>query len=175
MLYFNITFFGRIASDRGYAGGKPSTSEPKQIDAGHRVSLPPDDTTPIPRPSRYYEEGYRGLLLAPGRSADERPRSPQSLRTHAVAESATDCVYARVVAAPQATAEPFNLSLFVPATRARRLVRRVQLTTREVNAWQLRRATLIEINLFQLQGRLVIWGNFAIDTIISVYIFRNGD
>ena len=30
--------------------------------------------------------------------------------------------------APHATAEPFNLSLFVPATRARRLVRRVQVT-----------------------------------------------
>ena len=33
---------------------KPSAAAPKQIDAGHRVNLPPDDTTPIPRPSRYY-------------------------------------------------------------------------------------------------------------------------
>ena len=125
------------------------------------------------------EEGYRGLLLAPGRSADLRSRSPQSLRIHAVAASATDCIYARVVAAPQATAEPFNLSLFVPATRARRLVRRVQVITREVNAeraesllCRVRRATLIEINLIQLQGRLAIWGNPTPDTIISVlYIF----
>jgi hypothetical protein len=62
------------------------------------------------------------------------PRSPQPLRTHAVAASATDCVYAGVVAAPKARADPFNLSILVPATRARRVVRRVQVTTREVNA-----------------------------------------
>ena len=35
-----------------------------------------------------FEKGYRGLLLAPGRSADYRPRSPQPLRTHAVAQGA---------------------------------------------------------------------------------------
>jgi hypothetical protein len=46
-----------------------------------------------------------------------------------VAASATDC--AGGVAAPQATAEPFNLSILVPAARAQRLVRRVQVTTRE--------------------------------------------
>jgi predicted nuclease of predicted toxin-antitoxin system len=73
-----------------------------------------------------------GTLLASARTACAR--SPQPLRTHAVAASATDCVYARVVAAPQATAEPLNLSFLVPATRARRLVRRVQVTAREVNA-----------------------------------------
>ena len=74
------------------------------------------------------KNGYRGLLLAPRRSADFRPRSPQPLRTRAVAASATNCVYAGVVTAPQATVEPFSLSIFVPATRARRFVRRVQVT-----------------------------------------------
>jgi hypothetical protein len=34
----------------------------------------------------------------------------------------------------QATADPFSLSIFVPAARARCRVRRVQVTTREVNA-----------------------------------------
>ena len=33
---------------------KPPAAEPKLVDAGDRVSLAPDDTTPIPRPSRYY-------------------------------------------------------------------------------------------------------------------------
>ena len=40
-------------------------------------------------------------------------------------------VYAWVVAAPQTSAGPFNLSILVPAARTRRLVRRVQVTTRE--------------------------------------------
>ena len=44
-----------------------------------------------------------------------RPRSPQPLRTHAVAASPPDCVHAGVVAPPQATAEPLSLSIFVPA------------------------------------------------------------
>jgi hypothetical protein len=76
----------------------------------------------------------RRLLLAPGRSADFRPRSPQPLRMYVLAAIPTDCVYAGIVAAPQATADPFNLFILVPATQARRLVRRVQVTTREVNA-----------------------------------------
>jgi hypothetical protein len=44
-----------------------------------------------------------------------------------------DCVYAGVVAALQTTANPFNLSILVPATPARHLIRKVQVTTREVN------------------------------------------
>ena len=78
-----------------------------------------------------FKKGYRGLLLAPGRSADVRAGSPQPLRTHAMAASAPDCVHAGVVAAPQASADPLNLSILIPAARARRLVRRVQMTTCE--------------------------------------------
>jgi hypothetical protein len=74
------------------------------------------------------EDGHRGLLLAPGRFADLRARSPQPLRTHSVAASATDCVYAGVVAAPQASADPLKLSILVPATRTRLLVGRIQVT-----------------------------------------------
>ena len=51
-----------------------------------------------------------------------------------MAASPTDCVYAGVVAAPQASADPFNLSILVPATRTRLLVGRIQVTTRELNA-----------------------------------------
>jgi hypothetical protein len=43
--------------------------------------------------------------------------------------------YARVVASPQATAEPVNLSILVPATRTRRLIRRGWMTTLEVCAY----------------------------------------
>jgi hypothetical protein len=60
--------------------------------------------------------------------------TPQLLRAFALAASPPDCVYAGIVEAPQATAEPLNLSILVPAARARRLVRRVKVTTREANA-----------------------------------------
>ena len=43
-------------------------------------------------------------------------------------------VFALDLLRPQATAEPLSLSIFIPAARARRLVRRVQVITREVNA-----------------------------------------
>ena len=75
-----------------------------------------------------FEKGYRRLLLALGRSADFRPGSPQPLRTLALAASPTDCVYAGVVAAPQATAEPLKLSIFVPAARSWPLLQRIQMT-----------------------------------------------
>jgi len=51
-----------------------------------------------------------------------------------VTASATDSVYAGVFAAPQPTAGPFNFSIFIPAARAWRVIRRIQVTAREVNA-----------------------------------------
>ena len=60
---------------------KSSAAEPKQIDAGHRVNLPPDDTTPIPRPSRYY-----------GRRQDLVTRDRAHLRKLAVEASADTSV-----------------------------------------------------------------------------------
>jgi hypothetical protein len=66
-----------------YKGGKTafspkaSGSGPKLVDPGHRVSLAPDDTTPIPRPSRYY-----------GRRQDLVTRDRAHLRKLAVQASA---------------------------------------------------------------------------------------
>jgi hypothetical protein len=64
------------------------------------------------------------------RSAPVRTRISltASCAWHTLWRQARQFVYDRVVAAPQATLEQFNLSLFVPATRVRRLVRRVQVT-----------------------------------------------
>jgi hypothetical protein len=55
--------------------------------------------------------------------------SPKPLRAFALAAEPPDCVYAGVVAAPQATATPLRFSVLVPAARARRFIRRVQVTT----------------------------------------------
>jgi hypothetical protein len=82
------------------------------------------------------------LVIKSGCCADDgRQRDPggpilrgTSSRTCSVAASATDCVYARVSAAPQASAEPLNLSILVPAARTRPLAGRIQVTTRELNA-----------------------------------------
>ena len=54
-----LATFGRPFGLALYGSGKSSaqmlTSRPKSVDQGHhQVRLPPDDTTPIPRPSRYY-------------------------------------------------------------------------------------------------------------------------
>jgi hypothetical protein len=74
--------FGTPFGPALYKGGKtafspkPSGSRPK-LDPGHRVSLAPDDTTPIPRPSRYY-----------GRHQDLVTRDRAHLRKLAVQTSA---------------------------------------------------------------------------------------
>jgi hypothetical protein len=56
-----LATFGRPFGLALYGSGKASSSAqtlasgPKSVDQGHhRVRLPPDDTTPIPRPSRYH-------------------------------------------------------------------------------------------------------------------------
>ena len=56
-----LATFGRPFGLALYGSGKASSSAqtlasgPKSVDQGHhQVRLPPDDTTPIPRPSRYY-------------------------------------------------------------------------------------------------------------------------
>src|SRR5450755_935280 len=80
-----------------------------------------------------FENRYCRWLFALSGSADFRPGSPQPIRAPAVAASPPTCVYTGVAETPQATAKPLILSIFVPAPRARRLVRRVQMTTREIS------------------------------------------
>jgi Rad52/22 family double-strand break repair protein len=87
-----LATFGKPFGLELYRGGRAAVSQkplPSQTVPGPTVPVPantrlgfhPDDTTPIPRPSRYYgrraqlryEKGYRGRLLALGRSANFRP------------------------------------------------------------------------------------------------------
>jgi hypothetical protein len=68
-----------------------SAPDPKPVDQGqHQVSLPPDTTTPIPRPSRYYgrrqdpvtrdlAQGRRQLAVQPSVDTSIVPASPELL------------------------------------------------------------------------------------------------
>jgi hypothetical protein len=62
-----------------------------------------------------FEEEHCRRFLALGRVADLRAGSAQPLRIRAVAASPPDRVYTRIVAVPQATAEPLGLSIPVPS------------------------------------------------------------
>jgi hypothetical protein len=89
-----LATFGRPFGLALYGSGKTAfsakTSEPelKSVDQGHhQVRLPPDDTTPIPRPSRYYgrrqdlvtrdrAQGRRQLEVRPSAGTSIVPASP---------------------------------------------------------------------------------------------------
>jgi DNA recombination protein Rad52 len=85
---------------------KPSIAEPKQLDAGHRVSLARDDTTPIPRPSRYY--GRRQDLVTQDR-ARLRKLGVQASADASIVPSAPDLLPARVDKSVLTIAEPKRL------------------------------------------------------------------
>ncbi len=77
-----LATFGKPFGLALYGSGKTAPSprisapEPKLVDQGQRqVSLPPDDTTPIPRPSRYY--GRRQDLVTRDRAQGRRQLSVQ--------------------------------------------------------------------------------------------------
>jgi len=82
-----LTTFGKPFGLALYGNGKTVSSaktlapEPKPVDPGHQVSLAPDDTTPIPRPSRYY-----------GRPQDLVTRDRANLRKLGVQASADTSV-----------------------------------------------------------------------------------
>jgi hypothetical protein len=82
---------------------KPSASEPKSVDAGHRVSLAPDDTTPIPRPSRYY--GRRQDCVTRDR-ANLRKLGVQASADASIVPSAPDLFPARIDKSVLTIAEP---------------------------------------------------------------------
>jgi Rad52/22 family double-strand break repair protein len=72
-----LATFGKPFGLALYGSGKTTSSsrilasEPKSVDQGpHQVRLPPDDTTPIPRPSRYY--GRRQDLVTRDRAQGRR-------------------------------------------------------------------------------------------------------
>jgi hypothetical protein len=59
------------------------------------------------------EKRYWEHLFALGRFSEFPARSPLSLRIPAVAAGPTASAYTGIVAAPQATTEPFELSILV--------------------------------------------------------------
>ena len=90
-----LATFGKPCGLALYGSGKTvpsptiSAPEPKAVDQGHKhpVSLPPDNTTPIPRPSRYYgrrqdlvtrdrAQGIRQLAVQPSADTSIVPASP---------------------------------------------------------------------------------------------------
>jgi hypothetical protein len=89
-----LATFGKPFGLALYGSGKNvpspaiSTPEPRAVDQGqHPVSLPPDNTTPIPRPSRYYgrrqdlvtrdrAQGIRQLAVQPSGDTSIVPPSP---------------------------------------------------------------------------------------------------
>jgi hypothetical protein len=99
-----LATFGKPFGLALYGSGKTAPSprvsapEPKLVDQGqnqvnlpqHQLSLPPDNTTPIPRPSRYYgrrqdlvtrdiAEGRRQLAVQPSGDTSIVPASPELL------------------------------------------------------------------------------------------------
>jgi Rad52/22 family double-strand break repair protein len=85
---FGLALYG---SGKTAPSPKISAPEPKLVDQGqHQVSLPPDNTTPIPRPSRYYgrrqdlvtrdlAQGKRQLAVQPSVDTSIVPASPELL------------------------------------------------------------------------------------------------
>jgi hypothetical protein len=67
---FGLALYGRILSS-------PTVAEPKQsLTSRAQVPLPPDDTTPIPRPSRYY--GRRQDLINQDRAQARKSLAAQT-------------------------------------------------------------------------------------------------
>jgi DNA recombination protein Rad52 len=85
---FGLALYG---SGKTASHAKAPAPEPKLADQGqHQVNLPPDNTTPIPRPSRYYgrrqdlvtrdlAQGRRQLAIQPSVDTSIVPASPELL------------------------------------------------------------------------------------------------
>jgi hypothetical protein len=95
---FGLALYG---SGKTAYSPKPPAAEP--VDAGHRVSLAPDDTTPIPRPSRYY--GRRQDLVTRDR-ATLRKLGIQASADASIVPSAPDLLPARIDKSLLTIAEP---------------------------------------------------------------------
>src|SRR5450759_1481119 len=85
---FGLALYG---SGKTAPSPRASAPEPKSVDQGHhQVRLPPDDTTPIPRPSHYFgrrqdlvtrdrAQGRRQLAFQPSVDTSIVPPSPDLL------------------------------------------------------------------------------------------------
>jgi len=108
-----LATFGKPFGLELYRGGKtasqkPQPSPPVAIGAEARVGFHPDDTTPIPRPSRYY--GRRQNLIGE-HFRNERRQTEQTLPTAAppLAPVASNLVPARIDKSLLTIAEPKRL------------------------------------------------------------------
>ena len=109
-----LATFGKPFGLELYRGGKPASSQkplpspPVPMGAGIRVGFHPDDTTPIPRPSRYY--GRRQNPLAE-HFRGERRQAEQKAPTAAppLAPAAPDLVPGQIDKSLLTIAEPKRL------------------------------------------------------------------
>src|SRR5476649_1448425 len=82
-----LATFGKPFGLALYGGGKAAlsaqnvASEPNSLDQSHQVGLPRDDTTPIPRPSRYYGRRHQNPIARHFR--DERRQAEHAMGTSA--------------------------------------------------------------------------------------------
>jgi Rad52/22 family double-strand break repair protein len=109
-----LATFGRPFGLALYSSGKASSSAqtlasaPKSVDQGrHQVRLPPDDTTPIPRPSRYY--GRPQDLVTRDRAQARRKLEVQPSADTSIVPAAPGPFPAQIDKSVLAIAEPKRL------------------------------------------------------------------
>ena len=106
-----LATFGKPFGLALYRNGKTVLSAPsatqKQADTGHRVNPPPDDTTPIPRPSRYY--GRPQDLVTRDRARLHKLGTQPSMDASLVPSSGSDLLPDRIDKSVLTIAEPKRL------------------------------------------------------------------
>ncbi len=87
---------------------RASTPEPMLVDQDHQpVRLPPDNTTPIPRPSRYY--GRRQDLVTRDRAQGRRQRSVQPSGDTSIVPASPDLLPGQIDKSALTLGEPKRL------------------------------------------------------------------
>jgi hypothetical protein len=106
-----LATFGKPFGLALYGSGKTAPSprasapEPKSVDQGHhQVRLPPDDTTPIPRPSHYF--GRRQDLVTRDRAQGRRQLAVQPSGDTSIVPPAPNLLPVRIDKSALAIAEP---------------------------------------------------------------------
>src|SRR5450631_249674 len=109
-----LATFGKPFGLALYGSGKTvpspriSAPEPKLVDQGqHQVSLPPDDTTPIPRPSRYY--GRRQDLVTRDQAQGRGQVGLQSSADTSIVPASPDLLPGQIDKSALTIAEPKRL------------------------------------------------------------------
>ena len=98
---FGLALYG---SGKTAPSPRASAAEPKSVDQSHQVRLPPDDTTPIPRPSYYY--GRRQDLVTRDRAQAKRQLAVQPSADTSIVPPALEPFSARIDKSVLTIAEP---------------------------------------------------------------------